>query len=285
MAVVLGAPAAVEAQLLPNLPTRKRERPPCVTEPPFYSAVRHQYFGYYPTCWRKFPPGWACPCPNPELPDFQRSLQDRPLRVNEETGTPRDGAGTGDEFEGPDRRPKGPGTGSDMVPPVPNEEKSPFDLPTGPAPTMPPLEDQPAPPPGRGRSAPDRRPSAPRSEVTPVPTPAPEAGAPPAATPSAATERLDLPPVAEAAPEVPPLAQARPQPGIQPAADSAPLPPLAETTAATPMPATPEPTLPAPTTAASPADATPAPIPLSPATQAPARRGVISGIFNRMRRR
>ena len=32
---------------------------PCELEPPVYKVYRQQYFGYFPTCWRKFPPGWG----------------------------------------------------------------------------------------------------------------------------------------------------------------------------------------------------------------------------------
>lgn len=79
-----GLSGEARAQLFPNAPIR-RERPPCANEPPFYSVVRHQYFGYYPTCWRKFPPGWACPCPTPEEPEIAE-LRRRP--VSEGTPTP-----------------------------------------------------------------------------------------------------------------------------------------------------------------------------------------------------
>jgi hypothetical protein len=67
--VLLGLPAMANAQfqLFPNA-HKKRERPSCLTEPPIYKITRQQYFGYYPTCWQRFPQGWGCPCPNPEKP-------------------------------------------------------------------------------------------------------------------------------------------------------------------------------------------------------------------------
>jgi hypothetical protein len=77
LALVVGLPALVQAQLFPNL-WIQRKRPACAEEPPFFGHVRHDYYGYYPTCWRKFPEGWACPCPNPEFPDAAKSYAERP---------------------------------------------------------------------------------------------------------------------------------------------------------------------------------------------------------------
>jgi hypothetical protein len=52
--LVLGSPAVAQ---IPN-----RLHTPKVCSP-----CHHPYFGYYPTCWRPFPPGWyTCPyCPPP----------------------------------------------------------------------------------------------------------------------------------------------------------------------------------------------------------------------------
>jgi hypothetical protein len=77
MALVVGLPALAQAQLFPNL-WIQRERNACANEPPFYAHVRHNYYGYFPTCWRRFPEGWACPCPNPELPDAAASFVRQP---------------------------------------------------------------------------------------------------------------------------------------------------------------------------------------------------------------
>src|SRR5438105_15280655 len=64
VALVLGAPALVRAQtqLFPLAPIQ-RQRVPCPLEDPVYGLYRHQYYGYFPTCWRQFPPGWGCPSP------------------------------------------------------------------------------------------------------------------------------------------------------------------------------------------------------------------------------
>ena len=71
MVVVVGAPSLASAQLFPNLPIR-RERPDCSRENPQYKVVRQEYWGYYPTCWRKFPPGSGCP--SPEAPDWAKAI-------------------------------------------------------------------------------------------------------------------------------------------------------------------------------------------------------------------
>jgi hypothetical protein len=77
LVLVVGLPALVEAQLFPNM-WIKRKRDDCANEPPFYGHVRHDYFGYYPTCWRKFPDGWGCPGPNNELPDAAKEFARQP---------------------------------------------------------------------------------------------------------------------------------------------------------------------------------------------------------------
>jgi hypothetical protein len=71
LALVLGLPSVVQAQmpLFPNLTTRKRQRVSCLQEAPEYRLYRQQYYGYYPTCWRMFPPGWGCPSPEVVNPD------------------------------------------------------------------------------------------------------------------------------------------------------------------------------------------------------------------------
>ncbi len=107
LALVVGLPALAQAQLFPNL-WIQRERTPCANEPPFYAHIRHNYYGYYPTCWRKFPEGWACPCPNPELPDAAASFVKRP-RDEKPALPPRL-----DEFDQPNPLDRGqPGAGAD----------------------------------------------------------------------------------------------------------------------------------------------------------------------------
>src|SRR3990172_10590593 len=47
----LAIPSAVEAGSIHlfNHPRPRADR------------FQNSYYGYYPTCWRRFPPGWACP--------------------------------------------------------------------------------------------------------------------------------------------------------------------------------------------------------------------------------
>ena len=135
-------PGSAQAQLFPNLPIRRQRVEP-TAEAPFYSHVRQTYYGYYPTCWQKFPEGWACPCPNPELPDTARAFRERPrdktpdLNPTDPFGplpepgdgdtTPPAGAGAGAPRGG--NAPAGRGRPSG-VPPLPNGSRSPFELDT-----------------------------------------------------------------------------------------------------------------------------------------------------------
>jgi len=117
-------PAMAEAQLFPNQPI-KRQRESCATEPPFYAHVRRDYYGYFPTCWSKFPEGWACPCPNPELPNAAVSFRDRPR--DDPSKRPAEDPGLGAE---PDDRamPGDPPAPDPDLPPVPDRGRSPFDM-------------------------------------------------------------------------------------------------------------------------------------------------------------
>src|SRR5262245_29841149 len=74
---------AQQTGLFPLAPIR-RQRVPCDREDPVYKYYKHQYFGYHPTCWRKFPDGWGCP--NPEAPDRARSFREIPLATKPEIG-------------------------------------------------------------------------------------------------------------------------------------------------------------------------------------------------------
>lgn len=152
LAVVLIGPAAARAQLFPDLQI-KRQRPCCAAEDPRYRIIREQYFGYYPTCWRRFPPGWGCP--SPEAPNWEASLREVPLQQVTEEGEGAEPGGEErfDPFTTPGaRRGAGgaPATPPEL-PPVPDEPGgSLFDLnPTPPGGTNP--------PPGPG---PDRTPPA-----------------------------------------------------------------------------------------------------------------------------
>jgi hypothetical protein len=149
LVVVFGAPALVEAQqsgLFPNAPIN-RERVPCPHEDPVYRLYRHQYFGYHPTCWRRFPEGWGCP--SPEAPNVAQAFRDLPrdplpvLPPDDEGGLPGDLPGLPNGGLG--REPM-PGA----LPPPPDDTRSPFDL-DEPGPARPPAADPvlPEPPPIR----------------------------------------------------------------------------------------------------------------------------------------
>lgn len=251
LAMVLGGSSIASAQLLPNSSIR-RERPPCVLEPPFYGQVRQQYFGYYPTCWRKFPPGWACPCPNPELPDWAASLRARKIETDKGPApSPND-----------DDLPAGPGRGPDAAP-DPSLPSLPDDTPSlfG---QDPPGADS---PPEPRRAAPRRAPAdlPPRTEVVPAPRTE--------ATTEVASAR-PLPRVTDAdAAVVPPLAL----PGD--VEDSAPAAHAAPTLGGIAL--APASSLPAPTIV----EAIPASPPRPQSVQAPARRGILGNLFGRSRRR
>jgi hypothetical protein len=139
-AVLLGLPAAANAQfqLFPNH-HKHRQRPDCLTEPQIYKITRQQYFGYYPTCWQRFPEGWGCPCPNP----------DKPVRGAAATTEEREQPGIRPRLDDlgtpPDRGGRRPGATG--VPELPPANVSPFDIEPGPvrAPEVP--RDRPAAPP------------------------------------------------------------------------------------------------------------------------------------------
>src|SRR5947209_1107901 len=89
--LILGAPALVEAQqsgLFPLAPIR-RQRVPCPLEDPVYGLYRHEYFGYHPTCWRRFPAGWGCP--SPEVPNAAQEFQRQPRDQPQATPPPEEG--------------------------------------------------------------------------------------------------------------------------------------------------------------------------------------------------
>lgn len=120
--------STADAQLFPNAPTRKRERTPREAEPPMYSQVRQQYWGYYPTCWRRFPEGWCCP--NSEKADIARSFKELPLQPPDSAGGEEgldSGTDTGEE--------EGAGAGNEGAqgeegmepPPLPDRRSSPFE--------------------------------------------------------------------------------------------------------------------------------------------------------------
>jgi hypothetical protein len=153
----VGAPACVQAQqtgLFPLAPIR-RERVPCPLEDPIYKVYRHEYFGYHPTCWRRFPAAWGCP--SPEAPNqaqaFKELPRDKPPIDVEAQPRPEEEPMPGEM--GPGRRPTPPG-----VPPLPPGDRSPFELDTRP---------NPIPPAGGNRPTTDDLPPLPPATEPPAP--------------------------------------------------------------------------------------------------------------------
>ena len=253
-------PAMAEAQLFPNLPIR-RERPSCASEPPFNAQVRREYFGYYPTCWSKFPEGWACPCPNPELPNAAASFNkipfnDRKLPLGDEGFTDPDA-------ENPDGMPgNAPGDAPNM--PLPNPGRSPFDLDTNPKP-----------------------PAGNRAPVDPFTTPEP-APARPAPRGNAPASPFDLPKPSSSLMEMPQLPSTSPTSSAGPPLQPGSMVMMPDATLASnnpdprpdlgPLPSAPLPGSSLPINASNPDDTLPVlsqPIP----AQAPRRRGFLGGLF------
>lgn len=146
LALVFGAPVLATAQTTELFPFRRitRERVPCAMEDPVYKLYRNEYYGYHPTCWRKFPTGWGCPSPEgPNAAEAFRILpRDKPDMgepMGENNGMDDAGRGPADAGDRPARgnRPE--------LPPLPAGERSPFEI--EPAPTTPPAADPVAPKP------------------------------------------------------------------------------------------------------------------------------------------
>ena len=217
-ALVLAAPLLASAQqtgLFPLAPIR-RERVPCPMEDPVYGLYRSQYYGYFPTCWRRFPPGWGCP--SPEAPNPAQSFAE--IKRDElppvEEAPPEEGGGP----EGPPRPApggeleplpggRGPAMPSpDQLPPVPGGNRSPFELEKprpAPGPSNPngaaaaPAEPGTAPslnPPGDRDELPSRPESGTAARLAPAPTPAlaptPPPTIPSPSVPTAPAERGDV---------------------------------------------------------------------------------------------
>ncbi len=172
LTVVLSLPKLAQAQqggLFPLAPI-KRQRVPCDQEDPIYKIYKQQYFGYHPTCWRKFPEGWGCP--SREAPNREQSFKDLPLLSGKdedlETMPPEDEMPA--EARPPGARP--------ALPNPPTNERSPFELDkpdTAPAAPRrrqaPPAQTDPfAPPPGgTPRANRSQRPSSPALPGSDVP--------------------------------------------------------------------------------------------------------------------
>ncbi len=129
LAIGVLAPSIVHAQLFPNLPI-KRKRIDCAQEDPIYGMIRQKQFGSYPTCWRRAKTVWRCP--NPEAPDWEAELEERPLDTGEDDlfGDEGQGGGPGLQDPGPLQDLGDPfetPAGEDPLQ-LPGQERSPFEL-------------------------------------------------------------------------------------------------------------------------------------------------------------
>ncbi|MFI5459360.1 MAG: hypothetical protein ACHRXM_28375 [Isosphaerales bacterium] len=116
LALVVSLPELARAQqsgLFPLSPIR-RQRVPCDQQDPIYKTYKYQYFGYHPTCWRRFPDGWGCP--SPDAPDKAKSFRDIPRS-----------AGEPEPEALPDEGPARPDGTKPPVPPLPPGGRSPFE--------------------------------------------------------------------------------------------------------------------------------------------------------------
>ncbi len=288
MALVVGLPALAQAQLFPNL-WIQRERTACQSEPPFYKHVRHNYYGYFPTCWRRFPEGWGCPCPSPDAPDAAANFRNQPrdpkpkLPLPDDIDRlPMDGGGGGPGAPAPGPGPGRRGIDDGGMPPLPRSERDPFtDPPPGPGNTNPAPGTVPAPGqptvPGRPGAAPNRAPfdpiqpdlprsdagSSPRGSALGPDVPSlepPQSGVTASDEPAPAVDAFAVPGGAVLAlPEMPrpPAAARAEEPVVAMAPMPSSLPPDASTVELPPM-SNPQP------------------------AQAPRRTGLIGGLFNNM---
>jgi hypothetical protein len=243
-------PTLAEAQLFPNR-TIRRERPPCSSEPPFNAQVRRDYFGYYPTCWSRFPAGWDCPGYNPEKPNLDQSIKEHPF------GQKRPGTDTGlgpDEGNPDDRQPMNPG--DNPIPPVPNAGRSPFELDPNPTP----------------------KPPAPNPGADPFTTPPAPAPSGPGGRNSTSTGVLDMPSLPATSPST--SYESPLKPGAIAMAPDATLASSNTTDLRPDLGPLPSPPVSMPNNLTPPADPTGQPILGTPApAQAPRRRGFLSSLF------
>ena len=259
LALIVGVPAVAHAQqtgLFPLHPIR-RERVPCPAEDPVYRLHREQYYGYFPTCWRRFPPGWGCL--SPEAPNADASFRaiprsNPPAQYGEE---PDESAAPDQGDRGPRPRGAAPADTPTPLPAPPPGGRNLFDLenpkPANPPAPNPPDIKQPAAPENpnnpTNRSTPSSKPSAAGAQAI-----APEVGlAPREASPGAAGPIEPL----LALPE-PPAAAAPPSPAVNPV-------PSAD--------------------AAAGAMSDPGPQPTAQPEQAPQRRSLLGSLFGNLRRR
>jgi hypothetical protein len=264
--VVLGIPAVAGAQtqLFPLAPIQ-RQRVPCPMEDPVYGLYRQQYFGYFPTCWRVFPPGWGCP--SSEAPNAARAFQERKRDPLPEELPPME------ETPGPETPPGTMRGRAPAAPPLP-PTRSPFEIDTPPG-TIPPADR--TPPPGPAAGLPSR---SPRSGLSALP-PAARRIEPPQAAPDEKREGIDGPAPLLALPDVveppgPSIPGALPAPAELPSTSTGPLPTLPDAGIGGARPAVSSGPVAAPVINI-PIDGVP-----SQPVQAPQRRGPISSLFNGM---
>jgi hypothetical protein len=129
LTLVVSLPDSAQAQqsgLFPLAPIR-RQRIPCEMQDPIYQKIKEQYYGFHPTCWRRFPDGWGCP--SPERPDREKSYRDLPPHTGDEDLMP--------ERETPEtERPMRPDGTRPAIPTIPERGPSPFEtLPNTPSDT------------------------------------------------------------------------------------------------------------------------------------------------------
>jgi hypothetical protein len=96
--------AAQPSALFPDIYIH-RQRPCAANEDPRYQYYRENYFGYFPTCWRRFPNSRAWNCPSPEAPNWEEALRQLPLEIPPDFGmeaTPGEGESG---MEAPGREP------------------------------------------------------------------------------------------------------------------------------------------------------------------------------------
>jgi hypothetical protein len=195
-AAVMSLSGLAEAQQSGLFPLHavKRERTPCVNEEPIYKLYRNQYYGYFPTQWRRFPDGWSLR--SPEGPNTIEELKKNPIEG------PKPFAPGEEETPGPEIPIPRP-----AIPNPPRDERSPFEMDrpepgagaapgaapptrTSPAPrgnTSPPAdaspfdipEPKPAAPGDRPQASRPNQPSAPSPTDPPAPDLAPPGAAPP----------------------------------------------------------------------------------------------------------
>ena len=104
----------------------KRKRPCPEQENPQYRMIREQFYGHYPTCWRKFPEGWGCR--SADAPDWAASLQKQKLDIPDgvEGAEPaaEEGAGRPDPFNFNKPKPKPSGEGNQpAMPELPEDDQ------------------------------------------------------------------------------------------------------------------------------------------------------------------